>query len=153
MAGYIPRCQQGATLIEVLITMIVLAVGLLGLAGMQITSVKSNQSAYYRSQATFLAYEISDRMRANRIEAQADAYKVEFPDSSSSNSVTGSQAKKDKAQWLNDLANLLPDGTGSVERNDSLLTISVRWNDDRGRIKGSGDNESFIETFIYRTEI
>ncbi|MCX7101946.1 MAG: type IV pilus modification protein PilV, partial [Methylobacter sp.] len=55
----------GFTLIEVLIAMLVLAVGLLGLAGLQATSLKSNQSAYNRSQATQLAYDLADRMRAN----------------------------------------------------------------------------------------
>ena len=57
--------NTGFTLIEVLIAMLVLAVGLLGLAGLQATSLKNNQSAYNRSQATQLAYDIADRMRSN----------------------------------------------------------------------------------------
>ena len=65
--------QRGATLIEVLVAMLVLSIGLLGLAGMQMTALKSNQSAYYRSQATVLAYDIIDRMRANRADARARA--------------------------------------------------------------------------------
>jgi type IV pilus assembly protein PilV len=46
--------------------MVVLAVGLLGLAGLQATSLKNNQSAYNRSQATQLASDMADRLRANR---------------------------------------------------------------------------------------
>jgi len=57
--------NAGFTLIEVLIAMVVLAVGLLGLAGLQVTSLRSNQSAYNRTQATQLAYDLADRMRAN----------------------------------------------------------------------------------------
>jgi type IV pilus assembly protein PilV len=57
--------NAGFTLIEVLIAMVVLAVGLLGLAGLQVTSLRNNQSAYNRSQATQLAYDLADRMRAN----------------------------------------------------------------------------------------
>jgi len=57
--------NTGFTLIEVLIAMLVLAVGLLGLAGLQATSLRNNQSAYNRSQATQLAYDLTDRMRAN----------------------------------------------------------------------------------------
>lgn len=57
--------NTGFTLIEVLIAMLVLAVGLLGLAGLQATSIGNNQSAYNRSQATQLAYDLADRMRAN----------------------------------------------------------------------------------------
>ena len=59
------KTNTGFTLIEVLIAMLVLAVGLLGLAGLQATSLKNNQSAYNRSQATQLAYDMADRMRAN----------------------------------------------------------------------------------------
>lgn len=57
--------NAGFTLIEVLIAMIVLAVGLLGLAGLQATSLRNNLSAYNRSQATQMAYDLIDRMRAN----------------------------------------------------------------------------------------
>ena len=57
--------NAGFTLIEVLIAMVVLAVGLLGLAGLQATSLRNNLSAYNRSQATQLAYDLADRMRAN----------------------------------------------------------------------------------------
>src|SRR5664280_455779 len=57
--------NSGFTLLEVLIAMLVLAVGLLGLAGLQATSLRNNQSAYNRSQATQLAYDLADRMRNN----------------------------------------------------------------------------------------
>ena len=57
--------NTGFTLIEVLIAMLVLAGGLLGLAGLQATSLSNGQSAYNRSQATQLAYQLADNMRAN----------------------------------------------------------------------------------------
>jgi len=57
--------NSGFTLIEVLIAMLVLAVGLLGLAGLQAVSLRNNLSAYNRTQATQLAYDMADRMRAN----------------------------------------------------------------------------------------
>lgn len=146
--------QQGATLIEVLVTILVLAIGLLGLAGLQVTSVQSNHSAYYRSQATILAYDISDRMRSNRTAALDGAYDVDFPDSSNSHSVSGDRATQDSAEWLNSLADTLPDGTGKVERSDNLITIHVRWDDNRGQInKTDGTESTSFETFIYRTEI
>jgi len=55
----------GFTLIEVLVAVVVLAGGLLGLAALQVTSLSSNQTAYNRSQATQLAYDIADRMRTH----------------------------------------------------------------------------------------
>jgi type IV pilus modification protein PilV len=61
--------SAGFTLLEVLVAVLVLAIGLLGLARLQMTVMKSNQSAYLRSQASLLAYDISERMRANRTAA------------------------------------------------------------------------------------
>jgi type IV pilus assembly protein PilV len=60
------RMQSGTTLIEVLVTILVLSVGLLGLAALQGLSLQSGQSAYYRTQATNVAYEVADFMRVNR---------------------------------------------------------------------------------------
>ena len=55
----------GFTLIEVLVALVVLAVGLLGLAALQVMSLKYNQTAYNRNQATVIANDLADRMRAN----------------------------------------------------------------------------------------
>lgn len=145
--------QRGTTLIEVLVAIVVLSVGLLGMALLQVTSVQSNHSAYYRSQVTILASDLADRMRANRTAALGNAYVFDFPDSSSAHSVSGTQAQKDQAEWLNALALALPEGTGQVEKTGTLVTISVRWNDNRGRIKAADDADTGTETFVYRTEI
>lgn len=59
------KTNTGFTLIEVLIAVVILAGGLLGLAVLQAASLKNNQSAYNRSQATQLAYDMADRVRAN----------------------------------------------------------------------------------------
>jgi type IV pilus assembly protein PilV len=65
---------RGFTLIEVLVSMVILSIGLLGIAKLMLFSSRSNDSAYLRSQATELAYEILDTMRANRQEAMAQTY-------------------------------------------------------------------------------
>lgn len=149
------RTQQGTTLIEVLVTLVLLAIGLLGLAGLQASSVQSNHSAYYRSQATILAYDITDRMRTNRAAALDGSYDINFPDPANPPAVSGSRAEQDLAEWLNHLAKTLPGGTGRVERNDNLITIHVRWDDSRGQIEFVDDEiePATSETFIYRTEI
>jgi type IV pilus assembly protein PilV len=66
-ARFYPRNvhQRGFTLLEVLIALLVLAIGLLGLAALQTTGLRSNTMATTRTHATQLAYDISDRMRAN----------------------------------------------------------------------------------------
>ncbi|MFL6713216.1 MAG: type IV pilus modification protein PilV, partial [Sulfurifustis sp.] len=66
--------SQGFTLVEVLVTLVVLSIGLLGLAMLQLESLKHNTDAYFRTQATMLAYEIIDRMRANVDAARGGSY-------------------------------------------------------------------------------
>ena len=57
--------QGGISMIEVLISVAIASIGLLGLAGMQATGLQSNHTAYHRSQANVLAYDMADRIRAN----------------------------------------------------------------------------------------
>jgi len=91
-----PSRQRGFTLIEVMVALLILAVGLLGMASLMTLSQKSNESAYSRSQATLLAYDLVERMRTNLIDPEdADrTYKVLFvTDTRSSNAGnTGSYA-------------------------------------------------------------
>lgn len=61
-----PKPATGFSLIEVLVTVVVLSVGLLGLAGMQYQGSDSTSGAYYRSQATLIGNELAERMHANR---------------------------------------------------------------------------------------
>jgi type IV pilus assembly protein PilV len=64
-AGHFGNTQQGFTLLEVLIALLVLSIGLLGLAALQTTGLRSNEMASMRTTSTMLAYDITDRMRAN----------------------------------------------------------------------------------------
>lgn len=57
---------RGVTLIEVLVALVVLSIGVIGLAALQAQALQMNQGAYMRAQATNLAYDIADRMRTNR---------------------------------------------------------------------------------------
>lgn len=67
------KTHTGFTLIEVLIAMLVLAIGLLGLATLQTYTLRSNLAAYNYGQATQLLYDMADRMRANNCVANANA--------------------------------------------------------------------------------
>ena len=60
------RLSEGFTLIEVLVAVVVLAIGLLGLAGLQISSLRGNQSAHSRTQASLIVDDMVERIRANR---------------------------------------------------------------------------------------
>ena len=62
----LPNNQRGFSLIEAMVSLIVIGVGLLGLGGMQVASVKGTNNAHARTVATFLAMDLGDRMRANK---------------------------------------------------------------------------------------
>lgn len=121
------RCR-GTTLVEILVTVLVLAIGLLGLAGLQGTSLRNNQSAYARTQATNLAYEIIDAMRANVTAARAGNYNVGYGSAPSASGI----AQSDLTAWRNRISTLLPSGDGRVTQNGTIFTIGVRWDDSRG---------------------
>ena len=69
-----PSRQRGFTLLEVLITMVILSVGLLGVANLQLLGLNYNNNAYHRSQAVQLAYDIIERMRMNSAGVTAGTY-------------------------------------------------------------------------------
>jgi type IV pilus assembly protein PilV len=130
-----PADCRGLTLIEVLIALVILSIGLLGLAGLQTISLQFNTSAYYRSQATTLSYSLVDRMRANRQGALANAYNGVFedpPPACNPLGLTGGTPAQDVAAWRNAIACQLPFGTGQITRNGAEFTITVQWDDTRG---------------------
>lgn len=138
------RRTAGFSLIEVLIALVILSVGLLGIAGMVAASMKSKDSSYMRTQATALTSVILDRMRANRATATAGSYDIAIgtaPTAPPSDDCTttactpGQIANLDLTLWKNDLASILPSGDGSIATltNNQMtqVTISVQWNDQR----------------------
>lgn len=130
--------QSGFTLLEVLVAIIVLAVGLLGLASLQATGLRFNQVAHQRTQATNMAYDMVDRMRNNRLAARDGDYNATFPDPAPTCTQEleldqGSVAARDIAAWHNALACILPSGNGEITvNNNDIATITVRWDDSRG---------------------
>ncbi len=129
-----PCIHRGFTLLEVMVTVLVLSIGLLGLAGLQATSLKLNSSAYLRSQATNLAYDMADRMRANRQVALSGAYDGTAATTCQVINPTGDMAEQDVAAWGNALACTLPQGAGSIATNGGIVTIVVQWDDSRGEL-------------------
>ena len=121
------RRECGFSIIEVLIALLVLAIGLLGLAALQAQGLRFNHDAYVRTQATHLAYDIVDRMRANR--ANVAAYTGPDPGGACDPLVAG--VAMDLTCWYDSLALALPGGSGLITANATanFYDITVRWID------------------------
>lgn len=135
------KIQNGFTLLEVLVTMVVLSLGLLGYAGLQMASIKNSASAYQRTQATILAYDIIDRMRANRAQAVGGAYNIAIGSPPASAGIAGD----DLVDWKALVGNALPGGDAAinVDATGNAL-ISIEWADKRDR--------SASENFTFNTQ-
>ena len=130
--------QSGFSLLEVLIALLVLSIGLLGLAALQITSLRSNEMANMQTTATQLAYDISDRMRANPEGVANNEYVLAGGATPSGTSV----AALDLIAW-NQAVTALPGGRSlitqcSVSPCDGLThVITVQWDESRAGASGT----------------
>ncbi|HET6724948.1 MAG TPA: type IV pilus modification protein PilV [Gammaproteobacteria bacterium] len=133
------KSSRGFSLVEILIALVILGVGLLGLVGLQVSSLHASDGAYLRTQASVLAYNLFDRMRANVDQAKAKAYDRAMDDAAettSSNCVTNScsaseLADWDLAQWMAQVTTDLPDGKASITTTqasgNSQVTVTLQW--------------------------
>ncbi len=129
------RCR-GFSLMEVLVALLVLAIGLLGLAALQTQGLRFNQGAYVRSQATILAYDIMDSMRAARGNATNDltSYEQVPADPDLACDPTAPSIDMDLSCWFDALVASLGTGaTGSVTQQaapaDDYWDVTVFWVD------------------------
>lgn len=129
--------QRGFTLLEILVTLVILAIGLLGLLSLQIVSLKNNHSAQQRTTAIVHAYDILDRIRVNK----AVDYTINF-----GQIITGTALRDDDLEeWKDNLSNDLPEGDGAIVITGDIVTVSVRWNDARGT-QGDGEQTFSVST-------
>ena len=125
------RRARGFTLLEVLVTVLVLSLGLLGIAALQVASIRDTQGAYLKSQAVSRAYQIVDAMRANRESARDGDYADDFDEQAGSycDIEDPTAVQSDLCAWEQALAASLPDGAGSVQVDSAsgIATVCVRW--------------------------
>jgi type IV pilus assembly protein PilV len=123
------RSAKGFTLIEAMVALVVLSIGLLGVAGMQIVGLRANLSAASRTQASYLADDIIDRMRANNTAARGGLYNV-APGATLPGTTT---AELDVQAWVLELQTL-PVGKGAiaVDPLTNIATVTIQWVDSRG---------------------
>jgi len=128
--------QSGFTLLEVLVAIVVISLGLLGLAGLQAATLRNNQIAYYRGIAIQQTYDMADRIRANQAGVTAGAYNnltatiPTDPDCVTNTCTAANMAVADHSQWNNNNARMLPAGTGTVvAAGGGAFDITVSWNE------------------------
>jgi type IV pilus assembly protein PilV len=148
------RAQAGVTLIEVLVTLVVVAIGLLGIAGMQVASIKLGFVAESRSNGVLFVNNMFDKMRANS--ANIANYAIAF----GATAPTGtSQAEKDVAAAKSEIAAALPDGDIDIAVTQGVVgscdaptvakcwdvKIQLRWNESTVKGGNSGSAQKFME--------
>lgn len=127
------RRSRGFSLIEVLVTMVVISLGLLGFAALQASSLKSNRVAMQRSIATVMANDVFERIRANR--ANATNYAITLGEDPDDAATAGTVEHTDLTAWRTNLAARLPQGTGTVAVAQNVtgadtsfdVTVTVQW--------------------------
>ena len=134
------RRASGFTLLEVLVAIVIISLGMLGVAALLVTVHKANASSYLQQQAVQDAYDILDRMRANLAGTQGGYYIGTFPASGTPTSCLGTGttcspqqlAQFDTSQWGATLQQL-PAGKGKIAsttaNNQTTVTVTVTWND------------------------
>ncbi|MDA8961819.1 type IV pilus modification protein PilV [Congregibacter sp.] len=142
--------QSGFTLIEVMVSVLILLVGLLGVVGMQMLSLQTNQGAYFRSQAVYIGSEILDAMRANPT-AAANYVGVYPDDGAGTSTIPGDQtcddvdgctpqqaALQDLREWnvhffdvfgvgAGNFRPSIPNGRAVITANGNDYTVQVNW--------------------------
>ena len=135
--------QSGFSLLEVLITLLITAIGLMGFAAMMLNSMKTNRTAMQRSVATAYAYDIIDCMRANRTAAVAGNYNTKFEDAAPITLTT--VAQNDLKIWKDALSGSLPSGQGQISLSGNTVTVGIKWTE---TVNSSQDHTWETETTL-----
>jgi type IV pilus assembly protein PilV len=136
----------GFTLLEVMISLVVLAIGVMGIIGLQASTYRQLQTSQNFSKAMMLASDMADRMLANQGQVAADAYLHDSgdnltkpsPDCGTEDCTPAQLAVYDNWYWQTELLGVsgdtrvpgsLPEASGEVYRSGNDYIVIVRWND------------------------
>ncbi|RLU00871.1 type IV pilus modification protein PilV [Ketobacter sp.] len=155
--------QTGVGLIEVLVALLILTIGILGMVALQTRALQFSQDSVYTSQALMMAYEMTDRMRANR--GSENDYLVDYgtdvaagTNCESSVCTATQMARFDTSLWKQAIAANLPYGDGEITVDNTgtrpFYTISIRYTDQKieTALDGGAAAAAFREVHV-RTEI
>lgn len=147
--------QAGVSLVEVLVALLVVSLGMMAMVGLLGTAARFGKTSEFRSTATLLAQDITDRLRANLKGAQDGDYDVlstdladALPEEAAACAVAAACTPKeladiDLAQWQATLFNSLPRGTGHVQFSGEAADIWIIWQDP-STLEDDADKTSFL---------
>lgn len=139
----LPKKQTGVGLLEVLIAVLILSLGLLGMAGLQTRVLQQNQSSLVRSQAVMLSYTILDALRLDRDTAIAGTYNI--PLTCVPPVGNGTLPGDTLSRWLTDLRSRLGNTANTCATincaNNGICTVRIVWDDTRA---GGNVNEEYV---------
>ncbi len=124
-----PQGVRGFSLIEAMVALLVLSIGLLGIAALYVETLRASRTALYRTEAVVQATDLADRMRANRNPANAYACGSPCVPANGGNAI----ADADLADWMNAIAAALPAGSANVAftaptaTTPAVYLITVNW--------------------------
>ena len=166
--------HKGFTLVEILVSLLILSVGMLGMAGLQISGMRNSATSSYRTDATQLSYDIVDSIRANTLAVDGNVFEeieVDHDDTlvdpqksclqtsttaTVSSCTSAEMAAVDLYDWITRVRQKLPNASVSIQCNDldgtdgddctefSTHTIMLSWDEN---VDGDVDNSSFSYTF------
>lgn len=132
------RKQRGVTLIEILVTVAIMAVGLLGLGAMQLIGLKNINNSQYRTQASLLAYDMAERMRSNPVGVKAGSYDAvsgTVAKPSCTVCSASEMAQLDAHEWLALIKEDIKKGglpesaAGTVTKNGTQWDVTISWDE------------------------
>lgn len=147
--AHLSQRESGFTLIEILVSLIVLAVGFLGMAALQSSSMQGTASTYFRTQADMLANDLSERIRANRTGSEAGDYAYAGGGAAAAtcggadSCDSATMAAADISEWSDWVENSLPSGDAIVtELGQNFWAIQVMWDERRNGATGTNCDPS-----------
>lgn len=150
---------RGFSLLEILISVVVLSLGLLGIAALQTKSVNFVHSGELRSIAAYQASNMLDRIRSNKTGRTAGNYANISgigTDPACTTCTAAQIAQKDQFEWNTANSDMLPLGQGTVTQTGNVYTVTVHWDNHRSGATGtncSGDTATDLSCIQMSTEL